>query len=427
MRTIVLPMVLLSLFAVQNNASAQCCTAGNPVNTNCAPTNNGENILNVTLSYMYSFSDSYYKGTQQLDKTYLESNYDYASLGFSYGISSKLRLTADLGYFFDKSQRFVNSDYSRYAQGISDGTLGLSYSSYATEDNLFEILQTARITIPLGEIDQVYDDVVLPIDLQPSSGNYRYNIGLIFAKRFAGSDFSLMSFSSVEFSQAIETRNTFHKYGNLYNASLMGIYRIAPSVQGLLQVRYEIRDRALNGTINNDPASSSKNNQYSFLNSSGGVIAYISPQVAVNFFDDWMLSLQYNYPFYKNIYGEEQLTNRHSISANLSRVVDFGGSNAAAALPDEDGTLSSVKVHIRGNCDMCKTRIETVAASQQFVHSAVWNPETEQLTVFYKDDAPDLDAIKKALAEAGHDSDSYTASNTVYDELPECCHYRAEK
>ncbi|MFA6233893.1 MAG: hypothetical protein WC824_06865 [Bacteroidota bacterium] len=426
LKSIFLIAAVSCLLIAQHDASAQCCAAGNPVNTNCAPTNGGEHMLSITGSYMYSFSNTYYRGTEQLDKTYSEINFDYSSLAFSYGLTRKLRLTADIGYYYDKSQRFVNSDYTRYAKGISDGTLGINYSTYISEDNLFEIQQSAKITIPVGKFDQEYDNIVLPIDFQPSSGNYRYNVGIMFARRFAGSDFSLMSFNSVEFSQAIETKNTFHKYGNLYTASVIGIYGISPRLQGLLQLRCEVRDRALNGTINNNPGSSSQNNQYSFLNSSGGVIAYISPQIAVNFFHDMMLSVQYNYPIYKNIYGEEQLTNRHSISANFSRVIDFSGSGPAENLLAEDGTLSSVEVHIRGNCEMCKARIETVASAQENVRSALWNPETELLTVFYAEAAPDIDALKNALAEAGHDSDSYTAADEIYNELPECCHYRGE-
>ena len=417
---------ILSILYITHDASAQCCAAGNPVNTNCTLTTNGTNVLSITGSFISSFSDKYYKGTTALDKRYIESKYDYSSLGFSYGISSKLRLTADIGYYFDKSQDFVTNApvYSRLAEGISDATVGVNYSTYRSDDNLFELMQTAKVTIPVGEFEQEYDGIVLPIDFQPSSGNYRYNLGIILSKGFRNSDFSLMSFGSVEISQAIETSNTYHKYGNLYNVSLMGIYRILPSLTGFLQLRYEIRDRALNGTIDNLPASQTKNNKYSYINASGGVIAYISPQIALTVLQDWSVSLQYNYPFLKNIYGEEQLTNRHSISATISRSFSFGSGETEELLPEPDASVSRVKIHVAGNCDMCQARIQNAAALISDVQNAQWDPDTQILTVSYSSVKPNIDAIEKVLADVGHDTDHYKASDEVYNRLPKCCLYR---
>lgn len=414
-------LCLLGISALPGIAYAQCCTAGNPVNTNSALSNGGEHVLNIGFSYMHSFSDTYYRGTQRLDKTYAESGYDFSALALSYGVSGKLRVTADLGYYYLKSQRFVSSDYTRYAYGISDGTVGLQYSTYKSDDNLFELSQTARVTIPVGKFDQEYDGVVLPIDFQPSSGNFRYNLGLILSKHFEGSRFALMSFGSVEFSQAVETENTYHKYGNLYLASLMGVYPFSASIQGLLQVRYEIRDRALNGTRGSGSAS---DNRYSYINSSGGVLAYVSPQVSVNFLDDWACSVQYNYPFYKNIYGDEQLTNHYSVLVSLSHALDLGGESRPEDLTSALDMLHTETMRVSGNCDMCKDRIESVAVAQANVRAAKWDKETKKLTLFYADARPDLEAIGKELAKAGHDNDTFTAPDDAYDELPECCHYR---
>jgi len=35
-----------------------------------------------------------------------------------------------------------------------------------------------------------------------------------------------------------------------------------------------------------------------------------------------------------------------------------------------------------------------------------------------------VDAISKAIAKAGHDTDTYKADQAVYDQLPGCCKYR---
>jgi len=375
---------------------------------------------------MYSYSDTYYRGTQQLDKRYTESNFDYSSLALSYGISSKLRITADVGYYFDKAQRFVTYDpaYTRYARGLSDATVGFSYSTYLSDDGLFDIAQAAKITLPVGAFNQEYDGVILPIDFQPSAGNYKYNFGVVLSKRFTDSPISLMSSNSIDFPQAIETNNTYHKYGNLYSVSLMGIYQISTSLQGLLQFRFEMRDRALNGVIDNLPAGQSKNNQYSYINSSGGVIAYISPQLAFSLFRDWSVSIQYNYPIYKNIYGLEQLTNRHSITAYISHSINFGTGVEATELDDEIKPLSMATLTVQGNCDMCKTRIEKTAKTVKDVYSAQWDAGTKILTVRYTDVRPDSDEVEKALAAVGHDTEHHTATDDAYGKLPTCCLYR---
>jgi hypothetical protein len=192
---------------------------------------------------------------------------------------------------------------------------------------------------------------------------------------------------------------------------------------GSLQLRCEMRERALTGTIDDLPPDRTKNNQYTFINASGGVIAYVSPQVTFSLLGDWSLTLQYNFPFYKNVYGAEQLTNRHSMMASISRNIDFSGGDDSPEF-DLESSLLSVEVPVRGNCDMCRERIEGVAAKREGVRAAHWNEDTKILTVFYKGEKPDIAALESALAKAGHDTDHYTAPDNIYSDLPACCQYR---
>jgi hypothetical protein len=415
--------IMLAFGLLPLDVFGQCCTAGNPVSTGCAVPGDGAHRLSVVWSYLHSSSDAYYRGTRRLEKTYAESRYDFSSLALSYAVSDRLLVMADIGYYFDKAQRFVHSDYTRYARGIADGTIGISYVTHTSDDGLFDISQAARLTIPVGDVRQQYDGVVLPIDFQPSSGNYRYNLGVALNKRFAGSDFSLRSYSSVEFSQAIETERTYHKYGNLYLASVTGAYRISPYLRGQLQLRYEIRDRALNGSRG---SGSGIANSYSFLNSSGGVIAYIAPQVYVDVVRGWTFSLQYNYPIHRNIYGEEQLTTGQVVSVSLTRIFDFAAQSHAVDVPSAVPLpgMQTVSLSVGGSCDMCRERIERVAASMPGVLAARWQIDTQTLTLGYEASRPDTGRIARALAGAGHDTSTHAAPDDAYHGLPACCHYR---
>jgi Cu(I)/Ag(I) efflux system membrane fusion protein len=80
-------------------------------------------------------------------------------------------------------------------------------------------------------------------------------------------------------------------------------------------------------------------------------------------------------------------------------------------------------VKVGGSCDMCKDRIESAALSVSGVESANWNSETEMLHLNFDSGKTNSDAIQKAVANVGHDTEKYKADDDVYKDLPECCLY----
>lgn len=81
-------------------------------------------------------------------------------------------------------------------------------------------------------------------------------------------------------------------------------------------------------------------------------------------------------------------------------------------------------INVQGLCEMCKERIEKAAKSVSGVTSASWDQESKQLHLNFDPSKTNVDAISKAIAKAGHDTDRYKAEKTVYDALPDCCKYR---
>ncbi|MDZ7634247.1 MAG: heavy metal-associated domain-containing protein [Bacteroidales bacterium] len=79
---------------------------------------------------------------------------------------------------------------------------------------------------------------------------------------------------------------------------------------------------------------------------------------------------------------------------------------------------------VEGLCGMCKERIEKTAKSIHGVQSADWNAETKQLHLSFDKSHTNIDDVKKAIADAGHDNDKYRAPDSTYNSLPECCLYR---
>lgn len=80
-----------------------------------------------------------------------------------------------------------------------------------------------------------------------------------------------------------------------------------------------------------------------------------------------------------------------------------------------------------GDCDECKTHIETTATSVEGVSSAEWNVESKELTVVFDDAVATLESIEMAVAGAGNDTPNYKATEEAFNALPECCQYEKEE
>lgn len=83
---------------------------------------------------------------------------------------------------------------------------------------------------------------------------------------------------------------------------------------------------------------------------------------------------------------------------------------------------SSFKVS--GNCGMCEKTIETAAKAVEGVTNADWNKESKKMIVSFDTEKTNLDAVHKAIAKSGYDTDKVKAENNIYSKLPSCCKYR---
>jgi Cu(I)/Ag(I) efflux system membrane fusion protein len=63
---------------------------------------------------------------------------------------------------------------------------------------------------------------------------------------------------------------------------------------------------------------------------------------------------------------------------------------------------------------MCKDRIETAAKSVAGISSADWSTETKLLHVNFDGGKTNTDAIQKAIAVVGHDTEKFKAPDEVY-------------
>ena len=95
---------------------------------------------------------------------------------------------------------------------------------------------------------------------------------------------------------------------------------------------------------------------------------------------------------------------------------------------ERNSGIKTQTIKVYGACSMDKHRIEKAANSVDGVKSAIWDEDTQLLTlkysVFKKDAA---DNVQKKIASVGNDTEKYKADDAVYQKLPDCCHYQRKQ
>ena len=90
-------------------------------------------------------------------------------------------------------------------------------------------------------------------------------------------------------------------------------------------------------------------------------------------------------------------------------------------------TSRTIMFKVAGECDMCKDRIETAAKSVKGVETAEWSAEKQMMHLTFDPKQTNSDAVQKAIAAVGHDTQKFKAPDSVYQKLPECCLYERMK
>lgn len=86
--------------------------------------------------------------------------------------------------------------------------------------------------------------------------------------------------------------------------------------------------------------------------------------------------------------------------------------------------LSHNQFKVRGNCEMCKERIEKTA-KKAGAKTAKYSIDSQTLTLETEPNVS-ADNILKEVAKAGHDNEKFQAEDADYKALPACCHYKRD-
>lgn len=83
-------------------------------------------------------------------------------------------------------------------------------------------------------------------------------------------------------------------------------------------------------------------------------------------------------------------------------------------------------IHVKGNCGLCKDRIEKAAYKVKGVKSAEWDSTGQNLHIILNETKSTVEDVKKSVASVGHDTDTVKADDEVYKNLHSCCVYDRE-
>ena len=84
---------------------------------------------------------------------------------------------------------------------------------------------------------------------------------------------------------------------------------------------------------------------------------------------------------------------------------------------------AKVEFQVKGNCGMCKKRIEKAALSVSGVKLAKWQKDTGILSLIFNEEKTNVLIVQKAIAKVGHETDGAKVSQEDYNKLHTCCQY----
>jgi hypothetical protein len=284
----------------------------------------GKNWLRAITYYRYGYSDTYFEGHQktgenvQLAKSY----YNFAGIAVAYGITRRLTVEADAGYYFNKTQVFKTIDFSTTGYGFSNGSISAKYGLFVKPSSQTEITVGAGFRYPFTTSPQVIDGVQLNRDVQPSTNAFGISGMLFLNKGLPGINMRLFSINRYEYNFPDKLD---YKYGNVLLNSLFASKQIVRYLFGILQFRSEWKTNDMDFVNPNDSGGDKVTN-------SGFWILTVSPQLSYSIAGKWNLTALFDLPVYK-YYNGKQMTPKYSFALSLTR--DFNLGHKAPAIRPE--------------------------------------------------------------------------------------------
>lgn len=305
-----LPGILFMALVFLHEAHAQCCGAGNPISMSGTDNNLKRNHMQISLDYRHSYSDTYYEGGRPFKEDFYgrlsDASYDFLNIGIGYGITKRWTVQMQLGYYIDKQENFENPLLQdAKVHGIGDLSLSTSYVAYSHTRKGIELAPFVTVKFPVGKFDCENDGIKLPISMQPSSGSYKYSLGVYFYANLS-KRWYLTSYDLFEYAQRIVSKNFNYKYGNLTYVNAAVYYKAWDFLSVGANLSYEYMSRS--------------KDEYGFLDGTSYHLMKIAPQILARPVKQLNLVVSAELPLWRDVSGI-QMSNKWAMQIKL--VYDF--------------------------------------------------------------------------------------------------------
>ncbi len=309
---------------------SQCFTSpGNPIGGNMNMGVVGKDILRIAGFYKHSYSGRYFYGdelfTEDVGKTFSEAYFDYLGSTFAYGLTNKLTLESEFGYFIDKTRVFK---YPEVGSGFSNGILSAKYSIYHNRDKRFEFTAAAGGKMPLRHQAQTEGRVSLAPEAQSSGGAYGLVFKTYLIKEFPFSALRFFLISQYDYNfPSLPGFYDKKKYifGDALTTSLFITkhFHLPPALDwltqnwtGILQVRNELKGR--NQYLQKDITDA----DWRTVPNSGSNVFFLSPQLNYTLKEVLNFSVMVDIPLYQ-YYHKKQMAIDYAVSFNMTYDLQF--------------------------------------------------------------------------------------------------------
>ncbi len=304
-------LVLTIIFFSFNRLSAQCCSAGSPVGATVNVGILDKGMLRVSAFYRHNVLDNYFTGTDKNENysgKISTTNFNYTNLNIAYGLTHRMSIEVDAGYFLNKTQILKDPvGYVRKGFGFSAATINLKYCLYNDLPNQFEATAGVGFKIPLATELQYDGSVPLPVEIQPSTGAYGYVFQLFFNKGFSEHKFRIFNINRIEYNQ----KNKFdYRYGAFMINSLFFSKQIIDKLAFVLEFRNEWKQQDKEVNIFTKQTVETIN--------TGNHNIIVSPRLSYSFKNAWFISALYDIPVYRNYIGT-QMALDYSFAFSISK------------------------------------------------------------------------------------------------------------
>ncbi len=290
--------VLLIVFIgfYPGNVKSQCLSSVNPVGGTDNLLVLEKNTLRVISFYKLGQGNKYYEGTRRSDFEGTDrAYYNYLSAIVGYGITNKLTMEIESGYFINKTQDYnLDQAYSLTGKGLSNAVILAKHSLLTDHFNRFYITGSAGVKIPFSRnLQWSEDNVKLPVEVQPTIGAYGAVFSASFVKEQSGKGirYFITSQAETQSPNKEDYRLGTSDYNSLYISKHLMQPWLKDNWTAILQLRNEIRTPdKVKGEVKK---------------SSGSTLFFIAPQLNFVLKEEWYLSGMMDIPVYQNFKGTQ--------------------------------------------------------------------------------------------------------------------------